>query len=185
MIFLPHPRAGKSSAEAVRICHDAAVKAGAPFGVLQCIVPSKENSSFVMHHPDIREIIATGGPGMVKAAYSSSHPAIGVGAGNAAILVDETADLLNATSSIVLGKSFDNGTICASEQSVVVLESVFDKVKKLFQQRGVHFVEGDDRKKLGNYMIQNGQINADIVGQSAQTIASRLDIKVSFQTCFF
>lgn len=178
MIFLPHPRAAKCTAEAVRVCHDAAVAAGAPVNVLQCVIPSREATNIVIHHPDIKLILATGGPGMVKSSYESGHPAIGVGAGNAAIVIDETADLKAAASSIVLGKTFDNGTICASEQSVVLVEEIYEKAKATFEARGVHFVTGADRKKLGDFLIVDGHINSDIVGQSARTIAERIGITI-------
>jgi len=178
MLFLPHPRAAKCSAEAVRVCAVAAVAAGAPQNVLQCLVPSKEATNVVLHHPDIRLILATGGPAMVHSSYASGHPAIGVGAGNAAVVIDETADLVSASSSIVLGKTFDNGTICASEQSVVLVDSIYNQAKRLFEQRGVYFLVGEERDKVGRYLIINGHINADIVGQSAITIAERVGIKV-------
>jgi len=182
-IFLPHPRAAKCTAEAVKICHDAGVAAGAPEGFLQCIeTPSRETSQFVMTHDDVNIILATGGPGMVKASYSVGKPALGVGSGNAPILVDETADLDMAVGSIVLGKTFDNGMICAAEQSVVVVDSVYDRFKKLLQARGVHFVAGQEKKALGEFLIKEGRINPGIVGQSAQAIADHIGAKVPFGT---
>lgn len=178
-IFLPHPRSSKATAEAVRICHDAGVAAGAPLNFVQCVPkPTLEMSSKVMNHPDVNLILATGGPGMVKAAYSTGHPAIGVGSGNAPILVDETADLQQACGSIVLGKTFDNGMICAAEQSVVVVESIWADFSAMLKARGVAFLEGEDKKALENYLIQDGRVNVDIVGQSAQTIAKAMNVKV-------
>mmetsp|Transcript_21414 Transcript_21414/g.33813 ORF Transcript_21414/g.33813 Transcript_21414/m.33813 type:complete len:901 (-) Transcript_21414:166-2868(-) len=184
-IFLPHPRAARCTAEAVKICHDAGVAAGAPEGFLQCIQPhdvSRECSHLVMTHDNVNVILATGGPGMVKASYSVGKPAIGVGSGNAPILVDETADLEMACGSIVLGKTFDNGMICAAEQSVVAVDAIYDKFKAMLEARGVCFLEGKDKQKLGNYLIQNGRVNPDIVGQSAQTIADRIGVKVPRNT---
>ena len=182
MIFLPHPRAAKCTAEAVRICHDAAVRAGAPIDILQSVEPTRENSEFVMKHSGIKHILATGGPQMVKAAYQSGVPALGVGAGNAAVIIDETADFDSAVGSIVLGKTFDNGVICASEQSIVIMESVYDKVIDMFKKRGVYFVEGNDKTVLGNYLIVDGHVNPDIVGQSAKKIAKDINITVPDNT---
>ncbi len=182
MIFLPHPRAALCTAEAVKICHDAAVKAGAPENILQCVYPSKETSSFVMKHDGIKQILATGGPGMVKASYKSGLPTIGVGSGNAGIIIDETADLNKAVGSIILGKTFDNGTICASEQSIVILDEVYDKVKNMFEKRGVYFVTGKEKELLGNYLIIDGHINPDIVGQSAKNIAKNIGIDIPSNT---
>jgi acetaldehyde dehydrogenase/alcohol dehydrogenase len=178
-IFLPHPRSAKATAEAVRICHDAGVAAGAPVNFIQSVPePTLDISSKIMNHPDVNLILATGGPGMVKAAYSTGHPAIGVGSGNAPILVDETADLKQACGSIVLGKTFDNGMICASEQSIVVVDAVYDELKTLLQERGVCFLYGDDKKKLEDFIIQDGRINVDIVGQSASKIAKMIGVTV-------
>jgi acetaldehyde dehydrogenase/alcohol dehydrogenase len=182
MIFLPHPRANKSTAEAVRICHDAAVKAGAPIDILQSVEPTRENSEYVMKHAGIKHILATGGGQMVKAAYQSGVPALGVGAGNAAVVIDDTANFDSAVGSIILGKTFDNGVICASEQSIVILDSVYDRVIDMFKKRGVYFVEGEDKTKLGNYLIVEGHVNADIVGQSAKKIAKDIDISVPDNT---
>ncbi len=182
MIFLPHPRAALCTAEAVKICHDAAVNAGAPKNILQCVYPTKEISSYVMKNEGIRQILATGGPGMVKASYQSGHPTIGVGSGNAAIIIDETADLDKAIGGIILGKTFDNGTICASEQSVVILNDVYDKVKEMFKKRGVYFVTNKEKELLGNYLVIDGHINPDIVGQSAKTIAQNVGISIPQNT---
>jgi acetaldehyde dehydrogenase/alcohol dehydrogenase len=179
MIFLPHPRAAQCSNFAMEVCRDAAERAGAPKGILQCVTnPSRSASALVMEHPDVKFILATGGPGMVKASYSCGKPAVGVGAGNAPVLVDELANLEMAVSSIVMGKTFDNGTICASEQSTVIVDAVYDRTKALFEQRGVHFLYGEDRQKLANYLIVDGHINPDIVGQSAQVIAERIGVSV-------
>mmetsp|Transcript_26524 Transcript_26524/g.74220 ORF Transcript_26524/g.74220 Transcript_26524/m.74220 type:complete len:828 (+) Transcript_26524:73-2556(+) len=178
-IFLPHPRAAKCTAEAVRMCHDAGVASGAPFGWVQCVQnPSLALSSAVMNHDDVNLILATGGPAMVKASYSTGHPAIGVGSGNAPVLVDETANIKQACGSIVLGKTFDNGMICAAEQSVVIVDSVYKELKTRLEARGVCFLEGDDKKKLETFMIRDGRVNVDIVGQAAKTIAQRIGVKV-------
>ena len=178
-IFLPHPRASESTAEAVRVCHDAGVEAGAPENWVQCVPkPTLELSNAVMGHPKVNMILATGGPAMVKASYSTGHPAIGVGSGNAPVLVDETANLNQACGSIVLGKTFDNGMICAAEQSVVVVDQVYDHFKMLLEKRGVYFLYGDDKKKLEDFLIQDGRINVDVVGQSAMTIADMIGVKV-------
>jgi acetaldehyde dehydrogenase / alcohol dehydrogenase len=161
-IFLPHPRAAKCTAAAIKVCHDAGVAAGAPENWVQCVPkPSLELSSAVMEHPLTNLILATGGPAMVKASYSTGHPAIGVGSGNAPVLVDETADLNQACGSIVLGKTFDNGMICASEQSVVVVEDVYEKLKAKLEARGVYFLYGEEREKLANFLIQKGCINVN------------------------
>jgi acetaldehyde dehydrogenase/alcohol dehydrogenase len=179
-VFLPHPRATKCTAEAIRVCHDAGVAAGAPKNFVQCVPdpPTLELSQAIMNHPCVNLILATGGPGMVKAAYSTGHPAIGVGSGNAPILVDETANLKQAVGSIVLGKTFDNGMICASEQSVVVVDAVYDELKTLLEFRGVHFLYGEEKVKLEHMLIVDGRVNVKVVGQSAIKIASMMDIVV-------
>lgn len=179
MIFLPHPRSSQCTAAAVKICLDEAVAAGAPAGILQAIEhPNRDISNYVMHHPDIRLLLATGGPAMVKACYESGKPSLGVGAGNASVIIDETANLEEAVGSIILSKTFDNGVICASEQSIVLLDEVYDRGVKLFKQRGVTFLYGDDLQKLRDYLIIHGSINPNVVGQSAMTIASNAGIKV-------
>ena len=143
IIFSPHPRARKSTAHAARIIAEAAVEAGAPEGLVECIEnPTVELSQHLMKHPGISLILATGGPGMVKAAYSSGTPAIGVGAGNTPALIDETADIPMAVSSVLLSKTFDNGMICASEQSVVVLDQVYDAVKAELKKLSPHNYTG-------------------------------------------
>ena len=149
IIFSPHPRATKCTIEAARIVLEAAVKAGAPEDIIGWIdVPSIDLSSQLMKHKDISCILATGGPGMVTAAYSSGNPALGVGPGNAAAVIDETADIKMAVSSIMMSKTFDNGMICASEQSVIVVDKVYEEVKKEFIYRGCHLLSAADEKKM-------------------------------------
>jgi len=178
-IFSPHPRAKKCTAKAVQIIHDAAVEAGAPKGILACLEnPTIEETGYLMGHEKISLILATGGPGMVKAAYSSGTPAIGVGAGNTPVIIDETADIRMAVSSVIMSKTFDNGVICASEQSVVIVESVYEKVKQEFIDRGCAFVTGKDKTSLAKTLIIDGYVNAKIVGQSAETIAELAKIEV-------
>lgn len=177
IIFSPHPRAKKCTIEAARIILDAAVKAGAPEGIIAWIdEPSIELSQMVMQEADI--ILATGGPGMVKAAYSSGKPAIGVGPGNTPAIIDETADLQMAVNSILLSKTFDNGVICASEQSVQVVESVYKEVKAEFIKRGAYFLNEKEIDKVRGIILKNGGLNADIVGQSAFRIAEMAGFEV-------
>ncbi len=183
IVFAPHPRAKKSTLEAVRIVHEAAVRAGAPEGIIACIAePTPQLTNYLMKHEAIGLILATGGPGMVKAAYSSGKPAIGVGAGNTPVIIDSTADIKMSVSSIIMSKTFDNGVICASEQAIVVEASIYEQVKKEFLKRGCFFAEGEDKKKLAQTIIQNGKLNSDIVGQSANRIAEIAGIKVPPQT---
>jgi acetaldehyde dehydrogenase / alcohol dehydrogenase len=183
IIFGPHPRAKKCSCMAAKLIHDAAVAAGAPKDIISWIdEPTVALSSHLMRHPDINLILATGGPGMVKAAYSSGKPAIGVGAGNTPVIVDETADLKMAVSSILMSKTFDNGVICASEQSVVVAAQVYDEVRAEFQRRGAYFVVGAEKDKLAKLVIVDGHINADIVGQPASKIAEMAGFTVPANT---
>ncbi len=170
IIFSPHPRAKKCTIEAAKIVYDAAVEAGAPKGIIGWIdVPSLELTNEVMKNADT--ILATGGPGMVKAAYSSGKPALGVGAGNTPAIIDETADILLAVSSIIVSKTFDNGMICASEQSVIISDKIYDKVKKEFETRGCYILSKDETEKVRKTILINGALNAKIVGQSAYTIA--------------
>ncbi len=170
IIFSPHPRAKDSTIAAAKIILDAAVQAGAPEGIIGWIdKPSLELTQAVMATSDI--ILATGGPGMVKAAYSSGKPAIGVGAGNTPAIIDETAHLKMAVSSVLLSKTFDNGVICASEQSIIVLDSIFDEVKKEFSERGAYILSEEETDMVRTTIIKDGNLNADIVGQSACTIA--------------
>ena len=170
IIISPHPRAKGSTIAAAKVVLDAAVKAGAPEGIIGWIdVPSLELTQTVMREADC--ILATGGPGMVKAAYSSGKPAIGVGAGNTPAVIDSSADILLAVSSIIHSKTFDNGMICASEQSVIVDKSIYDAVKKEFKTRGCYFLSKEETEKVRKTIIINGSLNAKIVGQSAHKIA--------------
>lgn len=181
IIISPHPRAKMSTIAAARIVLEAAVKAGAPEGIIGWIdVPSLELTQTVMREADC--ILATGGPGMVKAAYSSGKPAIGVGAGNTPAVIDSSADILLAVSSIIHSKTFDNGMICASEQSVIVDKSIYDEVKKEFKARGCCFLKKDETEKVRKTMIINGSLNAKIVGQSAYRIAELSGVKVPEDT---
>ncbi|MBP3334366.1 MAG: bifunctional acetaldehyde-CoA/alcohol dehydrogenase [Clostridia bacterium] len=177
IIISPHPRAKKSTIEAARIVLEAAVSAGAPEGIIDWIdVPSLEMTNLVMKESDI--ILATGGPGMVKAAYSSGKPALGVGAGNTPAIIDDSADIILAVNSIIHSKTFDNGMICASEQSVIVLDSVYDAVKDEFAKRGCYFLSGEETDKLRATILINGALNAKIVGQKPVTIAALAGVQV-------
>ena len=181
IIISPHPRAKKCTVEAARVVLEAAVAAGAPEGIIGWIdVPSLEMTNLVMKEADI--ILATGGPGMVKAAYSSGKPALGVGAGNTPAIIDDTADILLAVSSIIHSKTFDNGMICASEQSVIVLDKIYNKVKKEFADRGCYFLNKEETEKVRKTIIINGALNAKIVGQSAHTIAALAKVDVPEDT---
>lgn len=181
IIISPHPRAKKSTIEAARIVLEAAVKAGAPKGIIGWIdVPSLELTNLVMKEADI--ILATGGPGMVKAAYSSGKPALGVGAGNTPAIIDDTADILLSVNSIIHSKTFDNGMICASEQSVIVLENVYEAVKAEFAARGCYFLNPEETEKVRKTIIINGALNAKIVGQKAHTIADLAGVTVPEET---
>ena len=181
ILISPHPRAKKCTAEAARIVYEAAVKAGAPEGIIGCNeFPSLELTGELMHEADI--ILATGGPGMVHAAYSSGKPALGVGAGNTPVIIDETADIKLAVSSIIHSKTFDNGMICASEQSVTVLDSVYDEVRAEFARRGCYFLKGDELDQVRHTILINGALNAKIVGQSAHTIAALAGVDVPEET---
>ena len=177
IIISPHPRAKKCTAAAAKIILDAAVAAGAPAGIIDWIdAPSLEMTNMVMKEADI--ILATGGPGMVRAAYSSGKPAIGVGAGNTPAIIDDTADIVMAVSSIIHSKTFDNGMICASEQSVIVLDSIYDRVKAEFALRGCYFLNEEELEKVRKTILINGALNAKIVGQSAYRIAQLSGIEV-------
>ncbi len=181
IIISPHPKAKNSTIAAAKLILEAAVEAGAPDGIIDWIdVPSLELTNTVMKEPDI--ILATGGPGMVKAAYSSGKPALGVGAGNTPAIIDESADILLAVNSIIHSKTFDNGMICASEQSVIVLDSIYDSVKKEFAARGCYFLNEEETEKVRKAIIINGALNAKIVGQSAHTIASLAGVEVPIGT---
>ena len=177
IIISPHPRAKKSTIEAAKVVLEAAVEAGAPEDIIGWIdVPSLDLTNLLMQSADI--ILATGGPGMVKAAYSSGKPALGVGAGNVPAVIDDSADIILAVNSIIHSKTFDNGMICASEQSVIVLDSVYDKVKKEFKDRGCYFLNPEETEKVRKTIIINGALNAKIVGQKAHTIAELAGVKV-------
>ncbi|MBQ7138167.1 MAG: bifunctional acetaldehyde-CoA/alcohol dehydrogenase, partial [Clostridia bacterium] len=177
IIISPHPRAKNSTIAAAKLVLEAAVAAGAPEGIIDWIdVPSLEMTNTVMREADI--ILATGGPGMVKAAYSSGKPALGVGAGNTPAIIDDSADVLLAVNSIIHSKTFDNGMICASEQSVIVMESQYEAVKAEFARRGCYFLKDDEIDKVRHTIIINGALNAKIVGQKATRIAELSGVKV-------
>ena len=181
IIISPHPRAKKSTIAAAKIVLDAAVKAGAPEGIIGWIdVPSLELTNELMRNSDT--ILATGGPGMVKAAYSSGKPALGVGAGNTPVIIDSTADIKVAVNSIIHSKTFDNGMICASEQSVTVMSDIYDEVKKEFAYRGCYFLNEEELEKVRKTIIINGALNAKIVGQKAHTIAALAGVDVPEST---
>ena len=181
IIISPHPRAKKCTIEAAKIILEAAVKAGAPEGIINWIdVPSLELTNLLMQSADI--ILATGGPGMVKAAYSSGKPALGVGAGNTPAVIDESADIILAVNSIIHSKTFDNGMICASEQSVIVNEKIYYDVKEEFIKRGCYILNPDETEKVRKTIIIDDALNAKIVGQSAYTIAKLADIEVPEET---
>ncbi|MEE3438255.1 MAG: bifunctional acetaldehyde-CoA/alcohol dehydrogenase, partial [Lachnospiraceae bacterium] len=177
IIISPHPRAKKSTIAAAKIVLDAAVAAGAPEGIISWIdVPSLELTQTVMKDSDC--ILATGGPGMVHAAYSSGKPALGVGAGNTPVIIDSSADIRMAVNSIIHSKTFDNGMICASEQSVTVMADIYDKVKEEFAYRGCYFLQGEELDKVRKTILINGALNAKIVGQSAYKIAAMAGVEV-------
>ncbi len=183
IIFSPHPRAKESTIAAAKIVLEAAIKAGAPNDIIGWIdEPSVEMSQTLMTHPKIQGILATGGPGMVKAAYSSGKPALGVGPGNVPAIIDETADIQMAVSSILLSKTFDNGMICASEQSVIVVKEVYEKVKKEFVYRGAHLMSKSEMNKLSKILLDKKGVNPKIVGQTAETIAHLAKFKVPEDT---
>ena len=181
IIISPHPRAKKSTIEAAKVVLEAAVKAGAPEDIIAWIdVPSLELTNTLMQSVDT--ILATGGPGMVKAAYSSGKPALGVGAGNTPAIIDETADIVLAVNSIIHSKTFDNGMICASEQSVIVLDKVYNKVREEFIKRGCYLLNPEETEKVRKTIIINGALNAKIVGQKAHTIAALAGVDVPENT---
>ncbi len=181
IIISPHPRAKKSTIAAAKVVLDAAVKAGAPEHIIGWIdIPSLELTTEIMKNADI--ILATGGPGMVKSAYSSGKPALGVGAGNTPAIIDESADVVLAVNSIIHSKTFDNGMICASEQSVIVNEKIYAKVKKEFKDRGCYFLNKEETEKVRKTMIVNGALNAKIVGQKAHRIAELAGVTVPEST---
>ena len=177
IIISPHPRAKMSTIAAAKVVLDAAIKAGAPEDIIGWIdVPSLEMTNLLMKEADI--ILATGGPGMVKSAYSSGKPAVGVGAGNTPAIIDETADIVLAVNSIMHSKTFDNGMICASEQSVIVDDKVYDAVKAEFKARGAYFLNDEETEKVRKTIIINGALNAKIVGQRAPKIAALAGVTV-------
>lgn len=181
IIISPHPRAKKSTIEAAKTVLEAAVKAGAPEGIIEWIdVPSLELTNMLMQSADI--ILATGGPGMVKSAYSSGKPALGVGAGNTPAVIDESANVILAVNSIIHSKTFDNGMICASEQSVIVSDKIYDKVKDEFVKRGCYILNPEETEKVRKTIIINGALNAKIVGQKAHTIAELAGVSVPENT---
>lgn len=177
IIISPHPRAKLSTIAAAKLVLEAAVEAGAPEGIISWVdIPSLELTNLLMKEADI--ILATGGPGMVKAAYSSGKPALGVGAGNTPAIIDETADIILAVSSIIHSKTFDNGMICASEQSVIVHQNIYDAVKTEFAQRGCYFLNPEETEKVRKTILINGSLNAKIVGQPAAKIAALAGVTV-------
>ncbi|OCR01070.1 bifunctional acetaldehyde-CoA/alcohol dehydrogenase [Oscillatoriales cyanobacterium USR001] len=179
IIFSPHPRAKECTIAAAKIVLEAAIEAGAPTDIIGWIdEPTVPLSQQLMQHKEIKLILATGGPAMVKAAYSSGHASLGVGAGNTPAVIDATAHIKMAVSSILLSKTFDNGMICASEQSVIVVDEVYDVVKTELCDRGAYFLTPEEREKLGAKVIINGRLNADIVGQSVENIAKLAEIKI-------
>ncbi|KAG2483733.1 hypothetical protein HYH03_017451 [Edaphochlamys debaryana] len=179
LVLCPHPRAAKSTIAAARIVHDAAVAAGAPQDIIAWIdSPSLPVSQALMVAPEISLILATGGPAMVRAAYSSGHPSLGVGAGNTPALIDETAEVQMAVSSIMLSKTFDNGVICASEQSVVVVAKAYDAVRAEFIRRGAYFLNEEEKDKVRKGVLVDGRLNPNIVGQSIPKLAELFGITV-------
>ncbi|WP_192456898.1 bifunctional acetaldehyde-CoA/alcohol dehydrogenase [Musicola keenii] len=183
IIFSPHPRAKNATNKAADLVLQAAIAAGAPKDIIGWIdEPSVELSNQLMHHPDINLILATGGPGMVKAAYSSGKPAIGVGAGNTPVVIDETADVKRAVASILMSKTFDNGVICASEQSVIVVDSAYDAVRERFATHGGYLLKDKELAAVQSVLLKNGALNAAIVGQPAPHIAELAGFTVPANT---
>ncbi|WP_417883915.1 bifunctional acetaldehyde-CoA/alcohol dehydrogenase [Vibrio rumoiensis] len=183
IIFSPHPRAKNSTNDAAKLVLDAAVAAGAPRDIIGWIdQPSVELSNALMKHDGINLILATGGPGMVKAAYSSGKPAIGVGAGNVPVVIDETADIKRAVASVLMSKTFDNGVVCASEQAVIVMDEVYEEVKERFASHKGYVLSKSEADKVRKVLLINGNLNADIVGQPAVKIAELAGVKVPADT---
>jgi acetaldehyde dehydrogenase/alcohol dehydrogenase len=183
IVFSPHPRAKKSTCAAAKLVLDAAVAAGAPADIIGWIdTPSVELSNALMKHPEVNLILATGGPAMVKAAYSSGKPAIGVGAGNAPVVIDEFGDIKRAVASILMSKTFDNGMICASEQAVIAVDSVYDAVRERFASHGGYILSGNELGAVRNVVFPGGHLSADVVGQSAVKIAASAGITVPADT---
>nr|WP_231506061.1 bifunctional acetaldehyde-CoA/alcohol dehydrogenase [Planktothrix serta] len=176
-------RAKHCTTAAAKIVLDAAVAAGAPEDIIGWIdTPTVPLSQALMQHPDIKLILATGGPGMVRAAYSSGNPSLGVGAGNTPALIDDTAHIKMAVSSIIISKTFDNGMICASEQSVIVVDSVYEEVKQEFTQRGAYFLTPEERERMAKVIFIDGHLNGEIVGQPVQKLAALAGISLSEET---
>ncbi len=183
IIFSPHPRAKKCTVETARLILEEAVKAGAPENIIGWIdEPTILRTQELMQHPKIDCILATGGPGMVKSAYSSGKPALGVGAGNTPAVIDETADIKMAVGSILMSKTFDNGMICASEQSIVCVKDIYDEVKKELEYRGAYLLSAKEKEKLSKVIFIDGRLNAGIVGQPAYKIAEMAGVKVPVET---
>ncbi len=181
IVISPHPRARRSTTAAAKLLLEAAVRAGAPEGIIGWVErPTLEDTNLLMREADL--ILATGGPGMVKAAYSSGTPALGVGAGNTPAIIDDSADILLAVNSIIHSKTFDNGMICASEQSVIVLDGIYDAVKAEFAARGCYFLSPEETEALRGTILPNGTLNAKIVGQSAHTIGALAGVEVPEDT---
>jgi Alcohol dehydrogenase, class IV len=179
IIFSPHPRAKKCTIAAAKVVKEAAEAAGAPVGLIGWIdEPTIELSQALMQHPEVKLILATGGPGMVKAAYSSGHPSLGVGAGNTPAVIDASADIPTAVSSILLSKTFDNGMICASEQAVVVVDAIYEQIKAEFRHRGAYILDLEQTEAVRRILLKDGRLNPAIVGQSVQTIAALAEIQV-------
>ncbi|EHN70557.1 bifunctional acetaldehyde-CoA/alcohol dehydrogenase [Aliivibrio fischeri] len=183
IIFSPHPRAKNSTNDAAKLVLDAAVAAGAPKDIIGWIdQPSVELSNALMKHDGIALILATGGPGMVKAAYSSGKPAIGVGAGNVPVVIDDTADVKRAVASVLMSKTFDNGVVCASEQAVIVMDEVYDEVKERFASHKGYVLSKAEADKVRKVLLIDGNLNANIVGQPATAIAEMAGVKVPADT---
>jgi len=183
IIISPHPRARKATCIAARLVLKAAIAAGAPEDIIGCIdEPTVELSNQLMRHPDIKLILATGGPGMVHAAYSSGTPAIGVGAGNTPVVIDETADQKRAIASILMSKTFDNGVICASEQAVIAVDAIYDSIRDRFSRHGGYILKGAELDAVRNIILINGAVNSKIVGQAATKIAEIAGITVPATT---
>lgn len=179
IIFSPHPRAKQCTIAAAKVVREAAEAAGAPVGLIGWIdEPTIELSQALMQHPEVKLILATGGPGMVKAAYSSGHPSLGVGAGNTPAVIDASADIPTAVSSILLSKTFDNGMICASEQAVVVVDAIYEQLKAEFRHRGAYILDLEQTEAVRRILLKDGRLNPAIVGQSVQTIAALAGIQV-------
>ncbi|TAF11005.1 MAG: bifunctional acetaldehyde-CoA/alcohol dehydrogenase [Nostocales cyanobacterium] len=178
IIFSPHPRAKQCTIKAAQIILEAAIEAGAPPGIIGWIdEPTVELSQQLMQHPNINLILATGGPGMVRAAYSSGHASLGVGSGNTPALIDSTADIKMAVSSILISKTFDNGMICASEQSVIVLDDVYESVKQEFMTRGAYFLNEQEKHQVRDLILVNGRLNPEIVGQTVAKLAEMAGVE--------